>query len=437
MLGTAVLASGPAMGAGFGLKEHSADAMAAAYAGAAATDRDASYLAYNPAALAGVDSTDLSLSLVPILSGSNAHYSAATTSASTATGGGMDPRGFISDAQVPAFAIRHRLNNRVAVGLNVTAPWGLRTEYPASWGGRYYALQTKLLTINFAPSISYQISPNLALGASMQIEFAQGTLSSVIDTGTLGALNSIPGSVPGAQDSIARANGNNWAYGFGAGAIYRPADGVSLGLAYRSSLQHNLRGPLTFTLDSAGIGATIQSLTGLFTDTKHTTRVTMPDTVTSGARFDLSSQWSAMLEVDWTHWSRFRDIVVTADNPAQPTDLTTTHWHDGWFGSVGAEYRPSARWAIRAGAAYDGSPVPDGTREPRIPDSDRIWLSAGVRYRMSRSIDLNVTASRLFFLESNIALTPAITGAALRGSLSGTTNAYVNVAGIELSWHAN
>ncbi len=44
------------------LKEHSADAMAAAYARrAAATDSDASYLAYNPAALAGVADTDFSV----------------------------------------------------------------------------------------------------------------------------------------------------------------------------------------------------------------------------------------------------------------------------------------------------------------------------------------------------------------------------------------
>ena len=53
-LGLFALAASPAFAAGYGLKEHSADAMAAAYAGAAATDSDASYMAYNPAALAGV-----------------------------------------------------------------------------------------------------------------------------------------------------------------------------------------------------------------------------------------------------------------------------------------------------------------------------------------------------------------------------------------------
>ena len=58
------LFSATAHGAAFGLKEHSADAMSAAYAGAAASESDASYLVYNPATLAGVNDFDLSASVI-------------------------------------------------------------------------------------------------------------------------------------------------------------------------------------------------------------------------------------------------------------------------------------------------------------------------------------------------------------------------------------
>ena len=429
-----VLGAAPALAAGYGLKEHSADAMSAAYAGAAATDTDASYLAYNPAALGGVVDTDISVSMVSILPGSKASYTTATTSAGNPTGGGTNPSGFISDALVPAFGIRHRLTDRLTIGLSISAPWGLRTDYNSSWAGRYYAEKSELLTINATPTVAYQITPQITLGAGLQIEYAQGTLTSAIDTGTLGALNSIPGSVPGGQDSFARLSGKNWTFGYTLGAIIRPAPGLSLGIAYRSSLQHDLKGPLSFTLDSAGIGATIRSLTGLFTNTRQTTPLTMPDMITSGAREDFSDQWSGMIELDWTHWSRARQLMVIAVNPAQPNDVTTLNWKDTLFGSVGLEYRASSVLAFRAGAAYDQSPAPDATREPRIPDADRVWLSAGVRYRVSDGLDLNVTASRLFNLKTAIALNPAIPGAALRGSLAGTTQSYVNVAGVELTW---
>ena len=131
-----VASAAPAAAAGYGLKEHSADAMAAAYAGAAASDRDASTMVYNPAAAAGVADTDLSASLVAILPGSRASYTTATTSAGTPTGGGKMPSGFISDAPVPAFGLRHRLDDRWTVGLSISAPWGLRTDSPTGWAGR-------------------------------------------------------------------------------------------------------------------------------------------------------------------------------------------------------------------------------------------------------------------------------------------------------------
>jgi long-chain fatty acid transport protein len=190
-------------------------------------------------------------------------------------------------------------------------------------------------------------------------------------------------------------------------------------------------------LDSAGTGATIRALTGFFTNTRQVTPITMPDEIESGARVDLSDQWTGLVELDWTHWSRFRALRVVAANPLQPNDVTTTRWKDAFFASAGAEYRADPLWTIRAGVGYDQSPTRDATREPRIPDADRVWISAGVRYRLNESTDLNVTASRLFNIQQSISLNPAIPGAALRGTLVGTTQSYVNVAGLQLTFRPN
>ena len=423
-----------AFAAGYGLKEHSADAMSAAYAGAAATDSDASYLAYNPAALAGVKDTDFTISMVVILPGSRGHYTTALTSAGTPTGGGVQPAGYISGALVPAFAVRHRLSSQWAVGLIVDAPWGLRTDYKAGWAGRYYGMKSALLTIDATPTISWQPTSGVELGAGLQIEYAQATLTSAIDTGTLGAVNGIPGSIPGAQDSFARLSGKNWSFGFTAGAIVRLTDNLTAGAAYHSTVKHDLQGPLTFTLDSAGVGATIRALTGAFTNTRATAPLPMPDVVNFGLRDQLSDDWTAMIEADWLHWGRFRDLTITAVNPAQPPDVTTANWDDTFFGSIGAEYHANRRWTFRGGVAYDQTPVPDATREARIPDSDRFWLSAGVRYRMTDQFDVNLTYSRLFSPTVKVALNPSIPGAALRGTLAGTTDFYVNCIGFQLSY---
>ncbi|MBL6854382.1 MAG: outer membrane protein transport protein [Alphaproteobacteria bacterium] len=424
----------PAFAAGYGLKEHSADAMSAAYAGAAATDSDASYLAYNPAALAGVKETDFTLSSVVILPGSRGRYTTALTSAGTPTGGGANPSGYISGALVPAFSLRHRVSDHWAIGLLIDAPWGLRTDYKPGWAGRYYGMKSALLTIDATPTISWQPTDRIALGAGVQVEYAQATLTSAIDTGTLGTVSGIPGSVPGAQDSFARLSGKSWSFGFTAGAIVRLTDRVTAGVAYHSTVKHDLKGPLTFTLDSAGVGATIRAVTGAFTNTRAVAPLPMPDVLNFGLRDQLSNDWTAMIEADWLHWGRFRNLTITAANPAQPPDVTTANWGDTFFGSVGAEYHASSRWTFRGGVAYDQSPVPDATREARIPDSTRYWLSAGVRYRMTEQFDVNLTYSRLFSPTVKVALNPSIPGAALRGTLTGTTDFYVNCIGFQLTY---
>jgi long-chain fatty acid transport protein len=410
--------------------------MATAYAGSAANSSDPTYLAYNPAALAGVVDFDLALSAISMLPSSHGTYAAATTSAGNPTGGNPRPSGYIKGATIPSFALRKRLSDNVAVGLDVSVPWGLNTDYPRGWAGRYYAGKTELKTIDVVPTASWQPLPGLALGAGLQVELAQGKLSSTIDTGTLGAVNGIPGSLPGAQDSMAMLSARNWSLGYSLGMMATLSEGLTLGVSYRSAMNHDLHGPLSFTLDSAGIAASIRAATGAFVNTQATASLHLPGIVSVGLRNRLSENWFAAGELDWTQWSRFRELRVTAANPAQPDDFTTTRWQNALFGALGLEYRSSPSWTLRGGVAYDQTPVPDATREPRFPDSDRIWLSFGARFRLNDQLDVMATASHVFFPKVTVQLTPAIPGAALRGSLSGTTDAESNVIGLQLTYRA-
>jgi long-chain fatty acid transport protein len=431
------LAASHAFAAGSSLREASADAMAAAYAGAAATSSDPSYLAYNPAALAGVVDFDLSLSAISILPSSRGSYTTAITSAGTPTGGDLSPGGYIKSATIPSFALRQRLSDEIAVGVDVSVPWGLNTDYRKGWAGRYYAGKTELKTIDVMPTLSWQPLPGLALGAGLQVELAQGKLSSTIDTGTLGASLGVPGSIPGAQDSEAMLSAQNWSLGYTLGMMATLSEGFVLGVSYRSAMNHDLQGPLTFTLDSTGIAAAIRGATGAFTNTRGTASLRLPGIVSVGLRDRLAEDWFALAELDWTQWSRFRELRVTAANPAQPDDFTTTRWQNALFGALGVEYRASPLWTFRSGIAYDQTPVPDATREPRFPDSDRIWLSFGARYHLTEQFEVMATAAHVFFPKATVHLTPAIPGAALRGTLLGTTEAESNVIGVQLSYRAD
>jgi long-chain fatty acid transport protein len=434
LLASQSLIAAPALAAGFGLKEQSAKAMGAAYAGVAASDQTAADVAYNPAALAGVgDGADFAVSAVEILPSSSANYTVATTAAGTPASGTHTPHGFISDASVPNIGVRYRLSDAFAAGLNVSVPYGLKTNYPTSWAGRYYGQETMAVTVDIAPSLAWQVTPELSLGAALDVEYARGELTSAIDIGSIGASLHIPGSVPGALDGSARLSGMDWSTGFSLGVIDKLTPDITLGLAYHSAIHHTLAGPLTYTLDPAGLGAGIRAATSLFTNTRATAKLATPDMIQSGARILLDDNWTALMELDWTHWSEFRNLTAVAQNPAQPNDVTLANWNDAVFISAGAEYALNDVWKLRGGVAYDQSPVPDATRNIRIPDANRTWLALGVDYRLTPATGLSLSYGHLFNSDEPIAQSNSQTGNALRGNLAGVTKSAVNTIGLEFT----
>jgi long-chain fatty acid transport protein len=430
------LAPQMALGAGFGLREHSAEALGAANAGASATTSDAGYIVFNPAALGFVDTADFSVTLAGIFPNSESDYTA-ITSALTPVSGPGSPEDFIDDAALPALAARWRLDERWAVGVSVTGPWGLSTSYPNDWVGRYYARKTKLITINIAPVVSFAITPHFVIAGGAQAQYAHGDFSDAVDVGTIGAGFLIPGSIPGAQDIGAKFSADGWGWGWTLGAIWQASDRVTLGVSYRSSIDTDADGTLKFNLAGNTIAQIINGATGLFANTPASTSLTTPAMLNIGARFGLGDGWTLLGEANWTDWTSFDELRIRSQNPAQPDDVTLANWDSSWFFSGGIEYQPDQHWTLRAGAAYDESPIPDSTLGPRIPDADRTWVTLGATYHASDSVDVSVGASHLFLPDRDIHLSATEPANAFRGFLDGRSKASVNVVALQLSFSMN
>ncbi|HEY2835509.1 MAG TPA: outer membrane protein transport protein [Rhizomicrobium sp.] len=424
----------PVFAAGYGLREHSTEAMGEAYAGAVATGSDAGFLSYNPAAAGATQGGDFAISAVSIMPGSSANYTTALTAAGTPAGGNAQPKDFIRNAIVPDIAIRQRLDDRWSVGVSVGVPWGLSTKYPNGWAGRYYALGSKLAIVNITPVISYDVAPGVTIAGGVQVQHATGSLSAAVDIGTLGALNALPGSIPGAEDGSSTFKGAAWGYGFVLGARAELDEGWTFGLSYRSQVHHTLSGPWTFQMDSVGLGAAIRSATTLLSDTRAKAKLTTPADLQFGMRKQFAEDWTILASADWTDWSSFKNLTVVAANPIQPNDVTVANWKGSWLVSLGAEYAASDAITLRAGAALDQTPVPDATLESRVPDADRTWLAAGGTWHATPDLDLKLSYGHLFNDTRSFTQTSAMTGNALRGTLIGTTKSSVDVVGLSLDY---
>jgi len=427
------VAAGAALAAGYGLREHSVTAMGSAYAGASASGSDASFLAYNPASLGEVGTYDASISMVALLPWSSARYPNSTTSAMTPAGGDPTQEEFVKTAYVPEIAARMRINDQFSAGLVVHVPWGLSTGYDPGWAGRYYGIQTRFLALDVTPTIAWNVTDSITVAAGPKFQYAKGKLSNQVDIGTIGALYSVPGSIPGGQDGNAVFTADDWGYGFVAGVMTELGDGFTVGLSYSSAVTHMMKGDLDFTLDGDGVGAALTGA-GILLDTPARTVLTTPDTINLGARIALDERFTALFETNWTNWSRFRELRVESANPFQPDDVTVKRWEDSWFFALGGEYRHDASWTFRAGAALDSTPVPDSTRNPRIPDADRYWLSIGTTFQASESLGIGFSYAHMFLPENNVNMSAADTGNELRGFLDGRTRAGADVLGFQLTY---
>lgn len=423
-----------ALGSGFALRESSAGAMGTAYAGAAASNSDSSYLFYNPASLGGVEDWDASINATGLLLDSKGRF-AATTTVGTPAGGSATPQGFIGDALVPGFSLRYRLNDRLAIGVSLSTPWGESTSYPPTWTGRYYAIGTNLVAYNASPVVSFQLTPQLTVAAGAQIQYVRSHLTEALDFGTLGAVNHIPGAVPGAQDGFVNLHGHSWGAGYVLGVRWQPTSDLAVGVAYRSEVQQVLKGSERFIYDGAGIAATINALTGAFANSGGRADLPTPAVLTVGTRWRIDDRWTALGGVEYTNWSSLKQLLLQSDNRFNPVSVTTLNWKNTWFASLGAEYRIDDHWTLRAGIAFDEAAAPRLTLEPRIPDADRYWIAAGVGYQWNSNVDLNFALSHLFAPQSTINQTIFQPGNLGRGNLAGTSSSNATLIAAQVSIH--
>lgn len=411
---------------GFALKEQSGSALGGAFAGVSAEAQDASYSFYNPASLAALDQPQgvvVGSALIPRFRPDDMR--AATAEGTSITGGDGTTDAAV-DAAVPAAYASAPLSETVTFGFALNAPFGLATEYNDAWTGRYHALDSELQTVNVNPMLTYQATDWLAVGGGPQAQYVNARLTSAIDFGALGARPDgkggqlVPFARPTRQDGKAELEGGDWGIGFNVGILLTPRDGTKIGLGYRSRVKHELDVDADFTLDSAGVGRLLRTTSGAFRDTGASASLTTPDSASFGVAQRLSAQWTVLGEVQWTNWSTFDELRIRFDNPNQPDTVTEEDWHDTMFAAVGARYQPSSNLSLRAGVAYDQSPIPERTRTPRIPGGDRTWLAVGAQYTPLTGVTLDVGYAHIFVEDTAVDLDADQPGNASRGDLEGT-----------------
>ena len=390
--GGALLLSGlltsTAIAGGFAIREQSTSGLGAAFAGNAA-GYDLSTIYWNPAGVAiagpGVTTESHAALIIP----------ESEITSFDAFADGANDIGKI--ALVPGSYAAYRINDKLTLGYGFTAPFGLGSEADRkNWGGQSEFREAELVTYNFNPVLGYQVSPTLAVGLGLQVQYSDLRLDQAV--AEFDPMN------PNTPIPSAKLKGDDWAFGFTAGLLWRPMEGTSIGIGYRSRLENTFEGEFTAP------GPTVVPIEA---------DLDMPEIVTISLRQALNERTRFLATFEWTNWSVLGTVpVINKVNgsvlmgPGGPVQIEA-NWDDGYFLSAGLEYDYSDKLTVRAGAAYEWSPIQHAEqRLVYVPDADRIWLSMGATYKYSETTSFDFAYTHIFVEDGDIVRPSGYTGEA-------------------------
>lgn len=420
--------AGDASAAGFALIEQNADGLGLAYAGGAASADNASAVFFNPAGLTRLQGNQWTGALHLILPSAKFANQGSKAAGGAPLGGGNGGDAGVP-AAIPNFYLAHDIDERTKFGFGVNVPFGLSTDYESNWVGRYHALKSEVQVVNLNPSLAYRVNDAWSIGGGIDVQYAKAELSNAIDFGTvcmgaLGAKLCAPlGLLPQAADGKATVTGDSWGFGYNLGVMAAPRPDTRFGLAYRSRVDHQLNGDARYDKPAAVPAALANS--PVFSNAGAKADLNLPGSLSLSVFHQATTRLALMADVTRTYWSRFKELRVRFDNGA-PDSVIPENWRDVNRVALGAAYRYDDAWTLRAGTAFDQSPVSDPDRTPRLPDADRIWLGIGVKYQSSKNTGLDIGYAHIFMKEATLnQLSP------VRGNLVGSSDNQTNILSLQ------
>ncbi len=418
--GAAVLiaASTAANAGAFALREQSAYGQGSSFAGIAAGGA-LSAMYWNPAVMTQFNGKTVE----QVVNGILPRSSHTTTTATGSSAGFGTPGSHGIDALVPAGYSSWQVNDRFWVGMSVNAPFGLGVHFPqvnaASSGGSGNSARVE--SYNFAPTVAYKINDMISVAVGLQAQYLKASYDIYL----------------GAAPNIGALNGAGWGFGWTAGVTLTPLAKTTIGIGYRSAIDQKINGNLV-----ANAGGTTQGSVNL--------TLPLPDMVTLGLRQGIGDRFTLLAGIEWSGWSRIGRVPVLQPSGAPATLGGAAlafpfNYRDGWFYSLGGEYKLDPAWTVRAGIAFERSPISDDVRTVRIPDNDRMWYSVGASYKSPsiKGLNLDVGYSFVDVKSASICMGPAASGcptnpwsgaATYIGSVKSTVN--IISVGVRYQWDA-
>jgi len=380
-----------------------------ASAGYAARADDASTLFKNPAGMSQLQGTQVQGGL-QALYGSVTFTPNGNTSPLLGSDDGGNAVGWLPGASL--FVVTP-IGEKVRVGLGMLSYFGLAENYGDNWVGRYYVQKSALVGMTLMPSVSYEATDWLSIGAGLNAMYG------LLDT-DLAVNRRLINPLLG--DGQMTLSDRTWGFGANVGLLFKVDEKTRIGVTYLSAVDLDFSDTPTFANFTPANPSTLDL------DTK------VPQSAMLSVYRTLNEQWALMADFGWQDWSQFGYVQAGVEGGA--TTTLNLKYQDTWHGAFGAQYRPAEKWQLSGGVAFDSSAVTSENRTVTLPMGQAWRFGLGAQYQLSPSVSIGAACTFLWAGDMSVNQTSTLPVAAGgRGDVSGSfDNAWFTFANLNLTW---
>ena len=380
---------------GFGVYEQGACAMGRAGAAAGEPCDDGSAIFLNPAGLAGHAG-------ILITGGGTAVYGSGSFTSDQGTKTKLD-----NDIVIPPHVyFQYGLNDRLAFGVGLYAPYGLEVRWPLEFEGRFVSYDSRLKTLYIQPTVAYAINDRISIGGGLTVLASSVDLSRREDLAEV-PLAPVPGLTFGAlldtgTDFATTALSAGWAKGVGAnlGVLLKAHERVRLGARYLTGVTLKYDGDATFTPVPGRFVVTkpnalglpvgtpldpfVAQVLGALQNQQVHTELEMPAQFVIGVSVHAAPRLKLLADYQWVDWSAFGSIRLEFANPVPPDEELVQNYRDTGTVRFGAEVALTPSVRVSGGYIYNQAAAPDETVTPILPEANRNHLTMGLGWTVHR-----------------------------------------------------
>jgi len=374
------LVSADTFAAAFQLAEQNASGLGRAYAGEASIADDASVVARNPALMTLFKDKQLSVAAIGVVPDVSIE--------GESTNNGIDPSALDDDsiapsAVVPAAYFTMPYNDKVSVGFGAFSNFGLSTEFNDDYVAGQIAGETEIVTVNLNASVAYKVTEQFSFGIGLNYIYADATVIRKVGANASG--------IDFGADAV-NLQGDDTGLGLNVGLMYQLDENSRFGFNYRSETDITFEGDFSNDLPVAAGGTGGAQLPG-------SVELTLPAIAEFSGSHQLDEKLGVHYSVLWTGWSSFESLEAQVTAPTGDKFVAfekQEQFDDAFRYSIGADYQYNEDLLLRAGVAFDESPVSQTHLSISIPDTDRFWFSVGGNYAIDTqsNVDLGVSVVR-------------------------------------------